>query len=160
LLRCLEQAHESALEDHVHRPSPMDSHRSGILRIGISPQNPTGPVHPLTREAWMAPPCRFPLPWFQPRLGRACPGHPRAMVAEWDYIVRKLVWAADGRIKSGHMWPGPSPGHDGGRESVSSAVAMRHGNPHCFRRRTSVCVISVSHTRGAVQSVRPCCQSR
>ena len=33
LLRCLEQAHRTTLEDHVHRPPPVDSRRSGILRI-------------------------------------------------------------------------------------------------------------------------------
>ncbi len=30
------------------------------------------------------------------------------MVADWDCIVRKLAWAADGRVK-----PWVKPGHDG-----------------------------------------------
>jgi hypothetical protein len=37
------------------------------------------------------------------------------MVADCDYIVRKLVRVADGRVK---------PGHDGGRESVFSAPGI------------------------------------
>ena len=38
------------------------------------------------------------------------------MVADWDCIVRNLVWARDGRVK---------PGHDGGRRLVlHDAFAM------------------------------------
>jgi hypothetical protein len=37
------------------------------------------------------------------------------MVADRDYIVRKLVRVSDGRVK---------PGHDGGKESVFSASGI------------------------------------
>ena len=44
----------------------------------------------------------------EPRHRSAPPGHPHRMVAELDYVVRKLVRVADGRVK---------PGHDVGGES-------------------------------------------
>jgi predicted transcriptional regulator len=73
------------------------------------------------------------------------PDYLHGMVADRDYIVRKLVRVSDGRVK---------PGHDGGKESVFSAsgiigLLIGRANNRCETGRTAQ-IVSAHVSNNAV----------